>query len=255
MTVADKPCFLSYTALFVSLLSCYESLSWSSLLLLLPGVQGHGDGDPNACACVAQEHNFTINCTNPDFMLTTFANLITDICDKDCSSDDCRRNYWISQSHHDYCPEHLIPELIEDGLHAFEGACDDCHILRQPDPSLPACPQVDCTTDEGNQAYGKLIEQSCQDNCNTDVTCQENFRIVRAFHDGCPEDSLTLAEQGIHDFEEPCKEKSCNVADPASNQLECKKDDQSGATTSSFSTTLMTMAILMVALVAPVFVL
>ena len=59
-----------------------------------------------SCACVAEEEDFTINC-NQD--LTSFFEYLEDNnCQDDCDQN-CQRNFYIVQSHHDYCLSDEVP--------------------------------------------------------------------------------------------------------------------------------------------------
>ena len=59
-----------------------------------------------SCACVAEEEDFTINC-NQD--LTSYFEYLEDNnCQDDCDQN-CQRNFYIVQSHHDYCLSDEVP--------------------------------------------------------------------------------------------------------------------------------------------------
>ena len=154
-----------------------------------------------SCACEAESHGFEINCSDQDSTIKALATLQSNNCQADCSSDTCRRNYFIIQTHHDYCFEDEVHPTVERDLHDFEDACEDCDISRQPNPNWPSCPEVSCKVDgPRNNAYQALITGGCLADCSSDA-CGENYRLLVAVHDTCPEDSLTQdAEEGIHDL-------------------------------------------------------
>lgn len=176
-----------------------------------------------SCACEAENHGFSIDCTDQGATIEALATLQSNNCQADCSSDTCRRNYFIIQTHHDYCSEDQVHPTVERDLHDFEDACEDCDISRQPNPNFPACPEISCKVDgPGNAAYQALLTNGCLADCSS-AACGENFRVLVAVHDTCPEDSLTQdAEEGIHDFEHPCENQGCNVVTAGSgSQLVC----------------------------------
>lgn len=175
-------------------------------------VNAADDHDHESCACAAEEMGFTINCEDQDAMTNALAMLQSNNCIADCSTNTCRRNYFIIQTHHDYCLEDQVPPAVEEGVHDYEGICMDCEISSLPNPDFPECPQANCKVDsEGNDAYQALLDNGCIADCSSDV-CRDNFRILTATHDTCPEDTLTPeAEEGLHDLEEPCAAQGCNV--------------------------------------------
>lgn len=59
--------------------------------------------DQDSCACVAEEENFSINCNQDNALVAALDALEDNGCDTDCSSNSCQRNFYIIQSHHDYC--------------------------------------------------------------------------------------------------------------------------------------------------------
>jgi hypothetical protein len=175
-------------------------------------VNAADDHDHESCACAAEETGFTINCEDQDAMTTALAMLQSNNCTGDCSTDVCAKNYFIIQTHHDYCLEDQVPPAVEEGLHDYEDACEDCEISSLANPNFPECPQPNCKVDGGgNAAYQALMDNGCIADCSSDV-CRDNFRILTAAHDTCPEDSLSAeAEEGLHDLEEPCEAQGCNV--------------------------------------------
>ena len=188
---------------------------------------GHEEDHGPSCACEAKRLGFDIVCSDQERMLQAIGILqdSSNDCATDCSSDVCYMNYLIVQSHHDFCLHDEVPGPLEDGIHFYENACADCSIQRKPDPDLLACPIVPCTTGDGNDAYQNLLSGGCLPGCSADG-CADNYRILRAAHDTCPEDTLDqIAEQGIHDYEEACEMHNCNpgVVDEA-ELLHCHDD-------------------------------
>jgi hypothetical protein len=54
-----------------------------------------------------------------------------------------------------------------------------------------------------------MLSAGCVDFCDIE-SCGENYQILRAVHDSCPEDTVsTSAEQGLHDLEAPCEAYNC----------------------------------------------
>lgn len=197
------------------------------------------DHEHEECACTAEEWDFAIDCSDTDTLQNSMSQLLENSCETDCESDFCKRHYFIIQSHHDYCLEGL-PASVEDGIHIYEGTCDDCHIQRKFDPSLDQCPAVTCDS-SGNDAYQLLLEEGCTEDCSS-ALCVEQFKILKAVHDTCDEETLsTVAEQSFHDFEESCEAASCNIQLDGSNdadQLICHEAEHSAAPFSVFTTAL-----------------
>jgi hypothetical protein len=123
------------------------------------------------------------------------------------------------------CLDNELPATVEDGIHLYEGSCEDCEINRKYDSSLPDCPTANCDNGSGNTAYLQMVNQNCASRCGTSA-CQSNFRILKAVHDNCGEESLSLqAELGYHDLEGACG-PLCNSGSQADDagQLVCAGD-------------------------------
>lgn len=77
------------------------------------GADDHDHG--HKCACEAEEFGFSIDCNNTAAMLESMQFLQSNGCAADCSEEtamDCAVNWLIVQSHHDYCPEDALPQVI-----------------------------------------------------------------------------------------------------------------------------------------------
>lgn len=91
-------------------------LLFATLALAVHG-EGDGHGDHgHKCACEAEEFDFKIDCSNKAVMEDAMAALQSENCaaDSNCDEDadnSCFRNWLIVQSHHDYCPEDLMPQV------------------------------------------------------------------------------------------------------------------------------------------------
>jgi hypothetical protein len=56
-----------------------------------------------------------------------------------------------------------------------------------------------------------MLSAGCLDFCDVD-SCGQNYQILRAVHDICPEDTVsTSAEQGLHDLEDLCQTYECHI--------------------------------------------
>ena len=188
------------------------------------------------CACVAEEENFSIDCSQD---LLTPLEFLEENCQSSCSSSSCQRNFYIIQTHHDYCnPDDVsglllvitnsnffqIPDAVGRDIHDFEGLCNSCDINRQVNPNFPTCGSVDCDDDQDAIDAYNLLQSSCETSCSS-TECTNAFQIIRAYHDGCDEDSIdTDIEEALHDFEDVCEDAECNVAS-SDSPLTCESDD------------------------------
>ena len=217
--------------------SCSSSyLLWSLLAAaaaVIVGTVGTVSASGGSCACEAEELGFTIDCADTQTMLDALTFLKTNACSVDCSSEECEKNYYIVQAHHDFCPEDEVPEAIEDGFHDFDEFCVNCSITKPFVEGAPDCPAPACEDDSGNDAYTALVETGCNLNCDSDV-CRDLYFVLRTVHDECDHGVLSVAaEKGLHDLERPCQDHVCNKIDPGSSttgnslssQLVCDDDD------------------------------
>lgn len=97
---------------------------------------------------------------------------------------------------------------------------------------------------------------SVRANCETS-TCATNYRILRAEHDLCDEDTLSQnAETGIHDYEKICEDFNCNVLTDESlieAQLICREEDQTVKDDGSAAAATTATGFTLLMLVAPMF--
>ena len=84
---------------------------------------------PSPCLpqCTAEEYGFSIDCDDGDAILATLPLLEANNCAEDCSSEACRTNFLIMQTHHDHCRHSLVPDPVKDGIHFYEDACEECY--------------------------------------------------------------------------------------------------------------------------------
>ena len=174
--------------------------------------------DEHKCACEAEEFGFEINCTNTDAMIAAMTNLQTLGCSADCSSAECEKNFLIVQSHHDYCNDDEVPEVVEDGFHDYDEVCTHCAISQKSISGVAPCPAVTCDS-SGNDAYAAAIDEGCENDCSSEE-CIKHYLILKTVHDTCDHDVLTqAAEEGLHDLEVPCAAHVCDTG--VSDQLVC----------------------------------
>lgn len=194
-------------------------------LFLLLTLFGNASASGGSCACEAEELGFTIDCADTNAMLDALAFLNANACSADCSSEECEKNFYIVQAHHDFCPEEGIPEAIEDGFHDFDEVCTHCGIARPFVEGAPTCPTPNCDDNSGNDAYTNLVENGCNIDCSSD-TCRDLFFLLRITHDACEHDTLsTFSEEGLHDLEVPCADQICNDPAGGASQLICDEDE------------------------------
>jgi hypothetical protein len=184
-------------------------------------LQGHDDHDDHAhdhddeeipdlpvCGCLAQDMGFTIDCSDQDAMQAAYDAVVA--C-TGCSSTECRKNFAIVEAHHDFCLHDEVPHDVEIGFHALENKCEhQCMVGRKTD-GLVVCEEVHCDEPEDlTAAYEALMAADCATTCTE--SCGANYRTLRAFHDACPADAMSQAqEEYLHVLEEPCEEHDCWV--------------------------------------------
>jgi len=188
----------------------------------------HGDEEEEAkpsCACVAADYGFNIDCSQTAAMTDALAFLRANNCACDCESDECKENWLLLQTHHDYCDPLGVPGDVNDSFHDFDEVCESCAIERQFIEGAPACPAPSCEDDSGNTAYANLVTNGCTEGCADKDVCRADYITLRTVHDSCDHDVLSQdSEEGLHDFEKSCFTVLCNTltsdADDAA-QLEC----------------------------------
>lgn len=194
-------------------------------LVLLFALFGTAAASGGSCACEAEELGYKIDCSDTATMLAALDFLNANGCGSNCSSEECEKNYYIVQAHHDFCPEADIPEAIEDGFHDFDEVCTQCGITRSFVEGAPDCPAANCADTSGNDAYTALVENGCNADCASD-TCRDLFFVLRIVHDTCDHDVLSrAAEEGLHDLERPCAAQICNDPNGMASQLICSDED------------------------------
>ena len=178
--------------------------------------------DEHKCACEAEEFGFEIDCSNTDAMIAAMTNLQTLGCSSDCSSAECEKNWLLVQTHHDYCPEAGVPEVIEDGFHDYDEVCVHCAISQKSISGADPCPAATCDN-SGNDAYAAAINAGCENDCSSQE-CIGHYFTLKMVHDTCDHDVLTqAAEEGLHDLEVTCGANVCDTG--VNDQLVCDDHD------------------------------
>lgn len=204
----------------------------------LPGGGGHdhshehGGGEEEemkSCACAAREDGFDIDCTNPAPISAAIAYLSTNGVCRSCEpTDECKKQFAILQTHHDYCHHEEIPDTAETEMHDFEAfyqGDDTCFIMRRYDTTLDDCPAgvcADAATDLPTQAQLDLAD--CSNDCSSS-TCKTYFQQILWAHDNCEHDEIEqFHETALHDLEETCDSneptRMCNSAPATVERLD-----------------------------------
>jgi hypothetical protein len=166
------------------------------------------------CACLAKSLGFTIDCGNVAAMNESLAYLRTNQCTNACSTRlQCGFHFSRLMSHHDYCLPSEQPSTIGAGFHDFEGSCPHCLISRKYRAGLLSCPSIDCSNiNPLNTGLVSLNTTACKTGCSA-TSCSPNFQLLRAYHDKCGPDVLpSSVEKLMHEFEGPCANQDCNMA-------------------------------------------
>jgi len=137
------------------------------------------------CGCLAAELGFTIDCTKQTPMQDAYDALEKD-CLKDCTSDACKKNWAIVETHHDFCLHDQVPKEVEVGFHDLEEVCAAiCVIGRMKDPDHQACKAMECPDSAGvDKVIATLADNECDKKCPEDK-CGNAFRELRIIHDTC----------------------------------------------------------------------
>mmetsp|Transcript_32277 Transcript_32277/g.35754 ORF Transcript_32277/g.35754 Transcript_32277/m.35754 type:complete len:271 (-) Transcript_32277:50-862(-) len=198
-------------------------------------VLAHDDDNAISCGCASDEHNFKIDCSDQDYLTTALFDIQNPnyACKSNCTSDICKTNYYIIQSHHDYCFYHELSELVTSVYHDYQPKCMDCHIHRKNNPDIYTCPVPDCSDEKSSiQAYNFLILNQCKSDCSKNG-CAYNFRTLRSVYDGCSNDSMNkLIKLGVNTYSDYCHAEDCNVDHGSgydANMLKCGFNGKSGA--------------------------
>ena len=196
----------------------------------LPGGGGHDhnhehDGgeeeEMKSCACAAGEHGFDIDCTNPAPISAAIEYLSTyGVCASCEPTDECKRQFAILQTHHDYCHHEEVPNDAESEIHDFEGfyhGDDTCFIMRRYDTTLDDCPAGVCATAATDlPTQTQLDDADCSNDCSSS-TCKTYFQKILWAHDNCEHDEIEqFHETALHELEETCDRnvptRMCNSA-------------------------------------------
>jgi len=186
-----------------------------------PSGDGHGHAHGGSadgkglCVCAAKEKGWKLDCANKAAINSAVAALEAKAACKAVKPPaDCIDNYYVMQAHHDHCLHDQLPTGIEKKLHDYEHFYNDCFIKRQFNPSLGACPKVDCKDSKAMTQAIATLQAGCKTKTAcADKTCADAIKIVLAVHDLCAESQLpNNLEVALHDHEEPCEEQLCNTA-------------------------------------------
>jgi hypothetical protein len=156
-----------------------------SSFLLLAATAVYGEDVPT-CACLAQDLEFTIDCTATAVIDKAYdycaANCLTK-----CDSAECTKNFAIVEAHHDFCLHDQVPKEVEVGFHDLEEVCaKQCSIGRLKDDDHVACPEMACPGEDGMVGVvNTLYSLDCATKCTNDNACGEAFRKLRVIHDNC----------------------------------------------------------------------
>jgi len=142
--------------------------------------------DLPTCGCHAEALGFKIECTKSAPIQTAY-DYCKNNCLTDCKSDECKKNFAIVESHHDFCLHDQVPQEVEVGFHDLEEVCaKECVIGRMKDPDHKVCEAYTCSNYFATETVIKTLEDN---NCATtcpEATCGLAFRNLRVIHDTCP---------------------------------------------------------------------
>jgi len=197
---------------------------------------GGEDGDEFAgwCVCQAASGGWKVDCSTMTPVTTAVAALKAKAeCMAGSPPDDCVKNYFIMQAHHDHCLHDVLPTDIEKDLHVYEEFYQDCFIKRQYDSGLSNCPAVTCGGNEVTTAVSKLNACGTSPTACAQTDCSAAMKTVLMAHDTCPEDTLPdNLEKSLHDHEVFCAAELCNSAEAAFDPYDdpCSAETSGGAT-------------------------
>eukprot|EP01147_Barroeca_monosierra_P003063 gene3063-5840_t len=211
----------------------------------------HDDHNPlglETCGCVAERLDFRIDCDNLAVVQEAFDFLEENDCDQGdaCTTNaDCERNFFITESHHDYCLHSDLTPEINSGVHKYENKCVNCFVRRRFNPDIEMCPSRDCTNITIVEDAIDYLEDNCKDNC-TSSTCEEAYQTLRYFHDVCAvqvENIPSEVQKELHHFENVCEDQECRTATEEFDPNECKSSAASSvaALALTFATVVMSL--------------
>ena len=189
----------------------------------------HGHGEETTkptCACASRTHRFAIDCTDKTTMQAAIDYLSANgICSSCEPTDECKKQFLILQTHHDYCHHTEIPDSAELEIHDFEGHYDGCSISRRYVDTANDCPALGYTC--ANAATNlptqeQLTTANCATSCNSE-TCITYFQQILLAHDTCDHDEIEqFHETALHNLEEVCDAAGhwCNTAPESTNRLD-----------------------------------
>ena len=189
----------------------------------------HGDEEEEekeSCACAAGRLGFSIDCDNQAVMNAAITYLSTNgVCASCAPTDECKKQFAILQTHHDYCHHEEVPEEAEHEIHDFEAFYEGCTIKRRYDTQLENCPVGACATAKTDlPTQAQLNAADCDTDCSSDA-CKSYFQAILWAHDNCEHDEIEqFHETALHDLEETCDAnvptRMCNSAPEAFVRLD-----------------------------------
>jgi len=157
-----------------------------SYTFLLAATAVSAADDVPTCACLAKDLGFEIDCTATAVIETAYDAVVKD-CLTDCTSADCKKNFAIVESHHDFCLHDQVPKRVEVGFHDLEEVCAvQCKIGRLRDPDHGVCETITCPefAFQTEEVIETLSTNGCDTKCPEDK-CGVAFRKLRVIHDVC----------------------------------------------------------------------
>ena len=200
----------------------------------------HGHGEETikpTCACASRTHRFEIDCTDKPTMQAAIDYLSANgICSSCEPTDECKKQFLILQTHHDYCHHTEIPDTAEHEIHDFEGNYDGCSISRRYVDTAKDCPALGYTCATAATKLPTLAQLTTADcaatKCKSEL-CITYFQQILLAHDTCDHDEIKqFHETALHDLEEVCDAAGhwCNTAPESTIRLDTSLCVTSGAT-------------------------
>lgn len=165
------------------------------------------NGQSHSCACEAEELGFSIDCSADGVMLEALSELQAAGCANDCTSTTCVKNWYIVQSHHDYCPEAALPVVSRfEQSGSFRLLRHECHCSER------RVKMIDCL-------FKLLLLLSLN-----------RLFLYSSLYLPPPPTPLQEVEDGFHDHDTVCE--SCEISrQPVDDVVDCPVavcDDNSG---------------------------